>query len=152
MEHTTSFGLPCPLFYFYFFFNDTATTEIYPLSLHDALPICMTCPCHKYTTIPSSVPQTALIRRATLISFNHTRMALVTSTRPVARPRVTTVEDCTPTLPDTALIIGAHETRAIICSRVALKCHRTAPTTNSPHIVTRSQGRRYRATLKGELV
>src|SRR3990170_7051135 len=25
---------------FVFFFNDTATTEIYPLSLHDALPIC----------------------------------------------------------------------------------------------------------------
>src|SRR5258707_14697820 len=28
---------PCILF---FFFNDTATTEIYTLSLHDALPIC----------------------------------------------------------------------------------------------------------------
>src|SRR3712207_9369446 len=26
--------------YCYFFFNDTATTEIYTLSLHDALPIC----------------------------------------------------------------------------------------------------------------
>ena len=25
---------------FIFFFNDTATTEIYALSLHDALPIC----------------------------------------------------------------------------------------------------------------
>src|SRR2546430_12019940 len=25
--------------FFFFFFNDTATTEIYPLSLHDALPI-----------------------------------------------------------------------------------------------------------------
>src|SRR2546430_12849217 len=25
----------------YFFFNDTATTEIYTLSLHDALPICV---------------------------------------------------------------------------------------------------------------
>ena len=25
-----------------FFFNDTATTEIYTLSLHDALPICET--------------------------------------------------------------------------------------------------------------
>src|SRR3712207_6907353 len=25
---------------FYFFFNDTATTEIYTLTLHDALPIC----------------------------------------------------------------------------------------------------------------
>src|SRR2546430_8964980 len=28
-----------PSFVFFFFFNDTATTEIYPLSLHDALPI-----------------------------------------------------------------------------------------------------------------
>src|SRR3989442_11263442 len=28
-----------PLIFFYFFFNDTATTEIYTLSLHDALPI-----------------------------------------------------------------------------------------------------------------
>src|SRR5256885_9632355 len=27
---------PC---YYFFFFNDTATTEIYTLSLHDALPI-----------------------------------------------------------------------------------------------------------------
>src|SRR5258708_29421482 len=28
-----------PLFFTLFFFNDTATTEIYTLSLHDALPI-----------------------------------------------------------------------------------------------------------------
>src|SRR2546422_8793218 len=28
-----------PHFSFFFFFNDTATTEIYTLSLHDALPI-----------------------------------------------------------------------------------------------------------------
>src|SRR6266516_7558886 len=28
------------LFFVFFFFNDTATTEIYTLSLHDALPIC----------------------------------------------------------------------------------------------------------------
>src|SRR2546422_6146877 len=28
---------------FLFFFNDTATTEIYTLSLHDALPICRVC-------------------------------------------------------------------------------------------------------------
>src|SRR5215218_11457312 len=26
--------------HYFFFFNDTATTEIYTLSLHDALPIC----------------------------------------------------------------------------------------------------------------
>src|SRR5256885_6825556 len=30
-------------FSFFFFFNDTATTEIYTLPLHDALPICR-CP------------------------------------------------------------------------------------------------------------
>src|SRR2546422_5311375 len=29
----------CSLSPFFFFFNDTATTEIYTLSLHDALPI-----------------------------------------------------------------------------------------------------------------
>src|SRR5258708_33022888 len=36
-------SLPMPyrrLFLRFFFFNDTATTEIYTLSLHDALPIC----------------------------------------------------------------------------------------------------------------
>src|SRR2546427_5791312 len=32
--------MPPILFQFNFFFNDTATTEIYTLSLHDALPIC----------------------------------------------------------------------------------------------------------------
>src|SRR5260370_33578804 len=30
-----------PTRFFFFFFNDTATTEIYTLSLHDALPICI---------------------------------------------------------------------------------------------------------------
>src|SRR2546421_6915508 len=31
--------LSLSLFFLFFFFNDTATTEIYTLSLHDALPI-----------------------------------------------------------------------------------------------------------------
>src|SRR2546430_5577723 len=35
--------------FIFFFFNDTATTEIYTLSLHDALPICR----------PGTVPGTA---------------------------------------------------------------------------------------------
>src|SRR6266536_6295356 len=30
---------PLPRYHFFFFFNDTAPTEIYTLSLHDALPI-----------------------------------------------------------------------------------------------------------------
>src|SRR5438034_9354544 len=33
------FGLVILFFSLFFFFNDTATTEIYTLSLHDALPI-----------------------------------------------------------------------------------------------------------------
>src|SRR5258705_406580 len=33
------FALPLLLAFVLFFFNDTATTEIYTLSLHDALPI-----------------------------------------------------------------------------------------------------------------
>src|SRR5256885_16554487 len=32
--------VPSTLSFSFFFFNDTATTEIYTLSLHDALPIC----------------------------------------------------------------------------------------------------------------
>src|SRR5256885_878214 len=34
--------------YFFFFFNDTATTEIYTLSLHDALPISRGSSCFRY--------------------------------------------------------------------------------------------------------
>src|SRR2546422_5481173 len=35
-----------------FFFNDTATTEIYTLSLHDALPICTSLAKHRPGSIP----------------------------------------------------------------------------------------------------
>src|SRR5262249_62115493 len=38
--YSFSFLLPFSFFFSFFFFNDTATTEIYTLSLHDALPIC----------------------------------------------------------------------------------------------------------------
>src|SRR6195256_7097811 len=38
MRHLVFLLLYLPVFFF--FFNDTATTEIYTLSLHDALPIC----------------------------------------------------------------------------------------------------------------
>src|SRR5207237_8448091 len=42
-SHATHVALTwtlCPSCFFCIFFNDTATTEIYTLSLHDALPIC----------------------------------------------------------------------------------------------------------------
>src|SRR5258708_2304085 len=37
------YSLLSPLAFSFFFFNDTATTEIYTLSLHDALPISARC-------------------------------------------------------------------------------------------------------------
>src|SRR3712207_7226261 len=37
---------------YFFFFNDTATTEIYTLSLHDALPIYLTRPKLKFVDEP----------------------------------------------------------------------------------------------------
>src|SRR5256885_7750447 len=55
-----------PSFILFFFFNDTATTEIYTLSLHDALPICRSARhddarrCGK----PAAAPRTGRGRRA----------------------------------------------------------------------------------------
>src|SRR3712207_7303902 len=43
---------------FFFFFNDTATTEIYTLSLHDALPI------SRARAAPQAVPPRAVGRHA----------------------------------------------------------------------------------------
>src|SRR5437588_9090262 len=37
--HCAFIARPSTFFFLFFFFNDTATTEIYTLSLHDALPI-----------------------------------------------------------------------------------------------------------------
>src|SRR5258707_3747284 len=45
----------------FFFFNDTATTEIYPLSLHDALPILAVSPALR------GPPNLALISRLRLV-------------------------------------------------------------------------------------
>src|SRR5947209_9854192 len=39
LQYVLYTALSIPL-HFFFFFTDTATTEIYTLSLHDALPIC----------------------------------------------------------------------------------------------------------------
>src|SRR5438093_3141680 len=46
---------------FFFFFNDTATTEIYTLSLHDALPILWSPNCW-WTFTPTFAPASALTK------------------------------------------------------------------------------------------
>src|SRR2546430_5373626 len=48
----------------FFFFNDTATTEIYTLSLHDALPIylCYCLLCRSHARCGAKSPKTARLR------------------------------------------------------------------------------------------
>src|SRR3712207_8263968 len=54
MCHTTCRGRSCE--YYFFFFNDTATTEIYTLSLHDALPISRSCSSGSLSPTPRRAP------------------------------------------------------------------------------------------------
>src|SRR5258708_36962543 len=52
--------------YFFFFFNDTATTEIYTLSLHDALPIFHSMPA--MTSLVSPTPSGPRTRTLTMLT------------------------------------------------------------------------------------
>ena len=54
-----------------FFFNDTATTEIYTLSLHDALPICGMLAMGVYIFHRSSVQECADMQQRHRISIAH---------------------------------------------------------------------------------
>src|SRR2546421_9256734 len=56
---------------FFFFFNDTATTEIYTLSLHDALPICQ---CITSSTKTSA--ERTRLKRAVLVGGHLARLAI----------------------------------------------------------------------------
>src|SRR2546429_8555834 len=66
-----------PFTFLFFFFNDTATTEIYTLSLHDALPISGSmAPSSPYVSAPSSerMPprtHTTRDRKSTRLNSSH---------------------------------------------------------------------------------
>src|SRR5574341_1858890 len=64
--------LPYVFFCFVFFFNDTATTEIYTLSLHDALPISSSRSAVRRTTPRRSPPRPdARDRKSTRLNSSH---------------------------------------------------------------------------------
>src|SRR5215475_15694586 len=69
------------MFFFFFFFNDTATTEIYTLSLHDALPICSSCPSARAsnfrTTTPSAIRsiRSRRDRKSTRLNSSHVKIS-----------------------------------------------------------------------------
>src|SRR5476651_1206094 len=64
-------------FSFFFFFNDTATTEIYTLSLHDALPICWTIwsASHCRPCSGASCPVAAADRKSTRLNSSHANIS-----------------------------------------------------------------------------
>src|SRR2546430_17043104 len=70
-----------PLSLFFFFFNDTATTEIYTLSLHDALPILRRWQCHEAPfTVMRAVHGTAwepqrVDRKSTRLNSSHSQIS-----------------------------------------------------------------------------
>src|SRR2546430_17354034 len=61
----------------FFFFNDTATTEIYTLSLHDALPISVTViwSSSDPTGTNASVNTTGLDRKSTRLNSSHSQIS-----------------------------------------------------------------------------
>src|SRR5260221_11290390 len=71
-QQTTSLRV----YHVFFFFNDTATTEIYTLSLHDALPICVpaivTVPIKRRATAPAPSAFQSGDRKSTRLNSSHT--------------------------------------------------------------------------------
>src|SRR5216684_6022150 len=59
------------LYRFFFFFNDTATTEIYTLSLHDALPISTRAPFERNRCHGAPQTSTCRDRKSTRLNSSH---------------------------------------------------------------------------------
>src|SRR2546430_15032250 len=69
---------------YFFFFNDTATTEIYTLSLHDALPISLTFHCAPKAGDPAVVIRSStcaggidggIDRKSTRLNSSHSQIS-----------------------------------------------------------------------------
>src|SRR5688572_31495718 len=73
-----SFILLFLIFSFFFFFNDTATTEIYTLSLHDALPIFLFfigSTCQKVTLFFCNTSPEVVDRKSTRLNSSHSQIS-----------------------------------------------------------------------------
>src|SRR2546430_4368548 len=69
-----------PTRFFFFFFNDTATTEIYTLSLHDALPISCVTACYAENNLATVgeelfVRRRQIDRKSTRLNSSHSQIS-----------------------------------------------------------------------------
>src|SRR5438270_13623180 len=68
------------IYCYFFFFNDTATTEIYTLSLHDALPISVFDPKGSTSTLVSGINRKGIVadtrdRKSTRLNSSHSQIS-----------------------------------------------------------------------------
>src|SRR2546430_13216313 len=113
---------PRPPFFSFFFFNDTATTEIYTLSLHDALPISnggTAASRSPRTTVPRSRWPSTRLRR----SEEHTS-ELQSQSNLVCRLLLEKKKKNTRTLcqPDKTSRLPESDTTVILASAIARPC------------------------------
>src|SRR3712207_7696768 len=89
----------------FFFFNDTATTEIYTLSLHDALPISRKADHPRYTAErPQPSPREGMVERALVLNASYQPICVV----PVRRAVVLVLKEKADVLvPGSGLVRGA---------------------------------------------
>src|SRR5471032_1567526 len=122
----------CILLLCFFFFNDTATTEIYTLSLHDALPSCSST---RSATPPAARPTGACSwpiwsssadRKSTRLTFSH-----ITSSYAVFCLKKKTILHCrvASTCPATTCGISRCRCCAIAFRPASLRCLKDTATT-----------------------
>src|SRR5256885_11935430 len=95
-----------------FFFNDTATTEIYTLSLHDALPISYAATATTTMTVQVSITATCTINSASTLNFG-TQSVLATNVDHTSTLQLT----CTNTTPYNIGLDAGTGTGATVATR-----------------------------------
>src|SRR5260221_9620262 len=109
--------------FYFFFFNDTATTEIYTLSLHDALPISMKIIAAQEHQSPAEGQQTIIApandadpdRKSTRLNSSHTVISYAVFCLKKKKKKKTTSSSMTShkQRPWTLVVVVYHFTRRI---------------------------------------
>src|SRR3989442_3825861 len=100
---------------FFFFFNDTATTEIYTLSLHDALPILLGCLGAMLLTLTATLSRSGFValvvaavvgtsdRKSTRLNSSHVRISYAVFCLKKKKCTLAGIDEA----PTTAICLGA---------------------------------------------
>src|SRR3989440_1918313 len=122
------YPFPCSYLAPSFFFNDTATTEIYTLSLHDALPISL----HDALPISSRRRHTRSDRKSTRLNSSHDQISYAVFCLKKKERRVGRSEEHTSEL----------QSRSDLVSRLLLEKTKRSPSTPPRGASSSAQPRR----------